>query len=450
MISGDGEGLVDVVRRRPARRRRRRSQYSASYPTPAALRARGRARRRARRDRREPRPRAHLELGARQRRLHRAGGGEAARRRPERRAPPAVPRRAGRRARRPRSSAGSRRSRPRAYGNTITYTPEDRAARALDGDTDDRVARRRARQRDRPVHPPPARRADHDRSREPRAAAQRRPQPLDHEGRARSSTASTKRVGRARRVVAHGRPARRSRSAPRRFSTLEIKITGVSDPPAASCSAAPTRVGFAEIRLRDAHADHDVRVDEVVQMPQDLLDALGARVGRAPARPRDDPRRAPPGAAAHRSRAVDRRARSTCPAPRTFALTGQREREPRRDRRRDRRRARPCRRRVTADASESLAGCLQCHAASAADGDPTTAWNTPFVGVGGQWVQFDAPQPITFSHMNLQVVADGRHSVPTSIELQVDGAVRELDAPADRRPRRGERDGRRCRCTSRR
>ena len=35
-------------------------------------------------------------------------------------------------------------------------------------------------------------------------------------------------------------------------------------------------VGFAEIRLRDEHADHDVRVDEVVQMPQDLLDALGS------------------------------------------------------------------------------------------------------------------------------------------------------------------------------
>ena len=36
--------------------------------------------------------------------------------------------------------------------------------------------------------------------------------------------------------------------------------------------------------------------------------------------------------------------------------------------------------------------------------------------------------------MNLQVVADGRHSVPTSIELQVDGSVRELTLPpiADR------------------
>ena len=40
-------------------------------------------------------------------------------------------------------------------------------------------------------------------------------------------------------------------------------------------------------------------------------------------------------------------------------------------------------------ASASLTGCLQCHAASAADGNPATAWNTPFVDVGGQWVQFD-------------------------------------------------------------
>ena len=43
--------------------------------------------------------------------------------------------------------------------------------------------------------------------------------------------------------------------------------------------------------------------------------------------------------------------------------------------------------------------------------------------------------------MNLQVVADGRHSVPTSIELQVDGAVRELTLPpiADRVARERDR-----------
>ncbi len=50
----------------------------------------------------------------------------------------------------------------------------------------------------------------------------------------------------------------------------------------------------------------------------------------------------------------------------------------------------------------------------------------------GQWVQYETPQPITFDRMRLQVVADGRHSVPTAIELQVDGAVREITLPAIR------------------
>ena len=104
---------------------------------------------------------------------------------------------------------------------------------------------------------------------------------------------------------------------------------------------------------------------------------------------------------------------------------------------------------VTASDASRCPGCLACRADAAADGNPATAWNTPFVGVGGQWVQFQSPHPITFSHMDLQVVADGRHSLPTSIELQVDGSVRDLTfrrsatGPPRTRPRR-------CRCTSRR
>jgi hypothetical protein len=84
---------------------------------------------------------------------------------------------------------------------------------------------------------------------------------------------------------------------------------------------------------------------------------------------------------------------------------------------------------VTAAASESLPGCLQCHAASAADGNAATAWNTPFVGAANQWVQFHSDRPITFSNMRLRVVADGRHSEPTQILLQVDNAARELTLP---------------------
>jgi hypothetical protein len=45
-------------------------------------------------------------------------------------------------------------------------------------------------------------------------------------------------------------------------------------------------------------------------------------------------------------------------------------------------------------------------------------------------VQFEAAGPLRVSQMSLHVVADGRHSVPTSIALQVDGAVRQLRLPA--------------------
>ena len=56
----------------------------------------------------------------------------------------------------------------------------------------------------------------------------------------------------------------------------------MSDPPAQAVQRRRRASGFAEIRLRDEHADHDVRVDEVEQMPQDLLDALGAAAGSHP------------------------------------------------------------------------------------------------------------------------------------------------------------------------
>ncbi len=212
----------------------------------------------------------------------------------------------------------------------------------------------------------------------------------------------------------------------RRFSTLEIKIAAVSDPRRKLFSGADG-VGLAEIRLRDVHSKHDVRVDEVEQMPQDLLNALGTDAATHPLvvlMSRDAVRGVPP--RTDPEPALERT--FTLPGPRAFALTGSASVNPAAgeaaiDA------ALGVGPGVTATASASLAACLECRAASAADSDPATAWNTPFVNVDDQWVQFEARRPITFSHMNLQVVADGRHSVPTSIELSVDGAVRDLTVP---------------------
>jgi hypothetical protein len=99
---------------------------------------------------------------------------------------------------------------------------------------------------------------------------------------------------------------------------------------------------------------------------------------------------------------------------------------------------------VTASAKEFLLGCLACAPAAAADGEAATAWQTPFVGVRGQWLQYEVPAPVTFDHLDLEVIADGRHSVPTKVTLEVDGEQRTLTVPAiaDRGPETATAKGR--------
>ena len=92
---------------------------------------------------------------------------------------------------------------------------------------------------------------------------------------------------------------------------------------------------------------------------------------------------------------------------------------------------------VTADASASLPGCLQCHAASAADGESRDrvahAVRRRRRPVGAVRRRRSRSRS---SHMDLQVVADGRHSVPTSIELAGRRRGARAHAPADRRSAR--------------
>ena len=124
----------------------------------------------------------------------------------------------------------------------------------------------------------------------------------------------------------------------RRFSTLEIKITDVSDRRRKLFGGADA-VGFAEIRLRDDRADHDVQLDEVEQMPQDLLDALGAQAAAHPlilVMTRDALRPVPPRTDPELSHLADVRAARAA----HVRADRQREREPERVERRDRDRAR--------------------------------------------------------------------------------------------------------------
>ena len=74
---------------------------------------------------------------------------------------------------------------------------------------------------------------------------------------------------------------------------------------------------------------------------------------------------------------------------------------------------------ITAFSKGRLPGDLNDGAQAALDGNPTTMWSPGF-GTSAQigaWLQVDTPAPVTFDHMDLQIAADGMHSVPTSLTI---------------------------------
>ncbi|MGH3745234.1 MAG: discoidin domain-containing protein [Mycobacteriales bacterium] len=86
---------------------------------------------------------------------------------------------------------------------------------------------------------------------------------------------------------------------------------------------------------------------------------------------------------------------------------------------------------VTATSSAALPGSLGARASSALDGSSSTAWTNAFGGNVGSWIQVHSPAAATLSSLDLQVVADGLHSVPTALKLVVDGTkVRDIALPA--------------------
>lgn len=84
---------------------------------------------------------------------------------------------------------------------------------------------------------------------------------------------------------------------------------------------------------------------------------------------------------------------------------------------------------ITPSASSRLAGPAT-GARAALDGDPTTAWTAAFGEQAGQWIEVRGEAPQTIDRLDLTVVADGRHSVPTRVGIEVDGArVATLEVP---------------------
>jgi hypothetical protein len=47
----------------------------------------------------------------------------------------------------------------------------------------------------------------------------------------------------------------------------------------------------------------------------------------------------------------------------------------------------------------------------------------------GQWLQYKLPHPVTFDHLDLEIAADGQHSVPTKLTISADGQQESVRLP---------------------
>ena len=192
-------------------------------------------------------------------------------------------------------------------------------------------------------------------------------------------------------------------------------------------------VGFAEVELGDVH------IRETVRLPVDFArrvdgDAQGHRIDVVLARLRYEPGRRDQN---DEELALDRR--FVLPDARQYQLSGTARIDPN-----------------ASDAvldsllgttapgteyisSGHLKGDLDARASRAFDGNPATAWTATLGSQVGQFVEVSLPAPTTVNALNLTIVADGRHPVPTEVTLEgADGATRKLVVPpvADaRRPR---------------
>ena len=208
----------------------------------------------------------------------------------------------------------------------------------------------------------------------------------------------------------------------RSFTTLRITIDGTTWSGRSSMQAA-SGVGFSEVRIPG------VSISETIEMPSDLLRALGTsslshrltivmtRDRVSPIPPRSDP-----------ELALDRT--FWLPTARSFSLSGTA--------------------RVSAlipdnvidtllggptvfggaviGSNERLPGDLDARAVFAFDANTKTFWSPGFDGPAqiGAWMQASLTHTVSFDHLDLKLIADGRHSVPTRIRITTNTGGDEL------------------------
>ena len=316
-----------------------------------------------------------------------------------------------------------------AYGNPITYTPEDRAARAFDGDPytawrvgafDDVRGDRIRVELERPIttdrvnlvqvlEPPNERWVT--------GAILR----FDGGDPVRIELGEESRTTDGQTV----------RFPKRTFSVFELEIRDTNLGQLLGYGGV-SPVGFGEIRLRDDRPGaRPVRVREVLRMPTDLLRAAGPqsidqplvllmrRQRVIPVPPRTDPE-------------VQIVRQFDLPSERSFGVAGEaRLATTLPDDEVDRLLGYPGP--VVATSSAHLEGAPQDRASAALDDDLATAWVTPFEEIEGQHIDIRLPEPVTIDRLDLALVADGRHSVPTELVIRNgEGEERVVEVPAVR------------------
>ncbi|HWE71369.1 MAG TPA: alpha-(1-_3)-arabinofuranosyltransferase family protein, partial [Acidimicrobiales bacterium] len=224
-------------------------------------------------------------------------------------------------------------------------------------------------------------------------------------------------------------PAGQTLSFPsRRYSTLRITVDAIGQAPVLSATQATSSVGFAEVQIPG------VTVHETVALPQDLLKSTGpasifdslalvmTRLRSSGVPPRSDTETT-------LSRTF------WLPTARTFTVGGSARISPLApDDEIDRLVGRPGADHtgIVAYSMGRLPGDLSAGAIATLDGNPATVWEPGF-GVAhqaGEWLQYNLPAPVSFDHLDLQVVADGQHSVPTSVTVAADSGTATLKLPA--------------------
>jgi hypothetical protein len=301
------------------------------------------------------------------------------------------------------------------YGNPITYTSEERPALAVDGDIDtawrtSAFADARGERIELELAEPVT--TDHVTLTQPTNGARNR---FITEARLRFDGGSPIDVPLA--TESRDAPGQRIRFEERTFDTLSIEIltdTAGEIPGFGGLSS----VGFSEVTI----GDEPPLQRETIALPTDLLSATGTEAIDHPltillTRQRHDP------TDTTRTDEEQHMARElTLPSGREFTLSG----DLRLFRRHppyvlDEALGRPHDGSVTwARASSQLNGTVAT-ASAAFDGDPATAWTTKRGTPERQWVEVNLTEEVTVDSVPLTMVADGLHSVPTEVEVSVDG-----------------------------